>query len=155
MIFPTAGLWLDFDSYGNKDASHGTLLVSGSWTNEVADKLMIGGRVGFGGTLVNFKDPVFRDASGTDFRAEAVVEYQVGESFALWARPLSFDVMTSGALGGPIMTWQVRAGVAFMSKKHEKPHAAAAPATPAPATPAPAAPAPAAPASTTNQARNP
>ena len=121
LVYPSVGVWLDFDSYGNKDASHGTLLVSGSWTNEVAENLMIGGRVGFGGTLVNFKDPVFRDASGTDFRAEAVVEYRIGESFAIWARPLSLDVMTSGALGGPIMTWQVRAGIAFMSKKHAAP----------------------------------
>ena len=123
MVFPTAGLWLDFDSYGNSDASHGTLLVSGSLATETATGLSIGGRVGFGGTLVNFNDPVFRDVSGTDFRFEATVEYAIGSSFVVWARPLSFDVLTASSLGGPIMTWQFRAGIAFESHKHDKPRA--------------------------------
>jgi prolipoprotein diacylglyceryltransferase len=123
IVFPVAGVWLDFDSYGNSDASHGTLLASGSFTKEAGGGVVLGGRAGVGATLVNFKDPVFRDATGTDFRVEATAEYPLGTSFVLWARPLSFDVLTATSLGGPIMTWQVRFGIAYQTAKHDKPRA--------------------------------
>jgi hypothetical protein len=87
---------------------------------------VLGARAGFGATLVNFKDPVFRDATGTDFRVEATAEYPLGSSFVLWARPLSFDVLTASSLGGPIMTWQVRFGIAYQTAKHDKPRASTA-----------------------------
>ena len=119
-MFPVAGIWLDFDTYGNSDASHGTLLASGSFAREAGGGVIIGARAGFGATLVNFKDPVFRDATGTDFRVEATAEYPIGTSFVLWARPLSFDVLTASSLGGPIMTWQFRVGIGYQTAKHDK-----------------------------------
>ena len=107
------GVWLDFDSLGNGDASHGTLLLSGSLTTALGGGLEIGGRVGVGSTLVNFDEPAFRDVAGPTLRAEAIASYPLGDRWALSIRPLSFDLLSSDNLGGPILTWQLRAGLAY------------------------------------------
>jgi hypothetical protein len=109
-----AGVWLDYDSYGNTDASHGTVLVSGSFHSAAGDgKLRVGGRAGIGATLVNFDEPAFRDILGTALRAEAIAEYAFADSWVFWLRPLSFDTVIARDLGGPITTWQLRVGVAY------------------------------------------
>ena len=108
-----ATLWLDLDSFANTDASHGTALLSGSMMTEVANHLQIGGRIGLGATLVNFKDPAFRDVAGTTVRIDALAEYALGRSWAVWLRPLSFDILSAAALGGPIATWQTRLGIGY------------------------------------------
>jgi hypothetical protein len=112
-MFGRAGIWLDFDSLGNRDASHGTFLLSGSMQSDVGEKLSIGGRIGFGATLVNFDEPAFQDVSGSNFRFEATMDYPINQSWAVWARPLTFDILNAPELGGPITTWQIRIGVAY------------------------------------------
>jgi prolipoprotein diacylglyceryltransferase len=107
------GAWLDLDSFANRDARHGTLLVSGGAVFRVARHLEIGGRVGVGATLVNFDDPAFRDVVGTTGRFEAMVDVRLGESWLLWIRPLALDVLSAADLGGPIATWQARLGLAY------------------------------------------
>jgi hypothetical protein len=62
---------------------------------------------------VNFKDPVFRDVAGTTVRVEAMVEYDVSNAWAIWLRPITVDTLSAADLGGPITTYQIRAGVAF------------------------------------------
>jgi hypothetical protein len=107
------GVWLDLDSLGNRDASHGTLLVSGSASFPVSSRLSIGGRLGLGATLVNFDDPAFRDVVGTTARFEAVLDVRLADAWTLWLRPLAIDVLSAADLGGPIATLQVRIGVAY------------------------------------------
>ncbi len=107
------GLWLDLDSLGNADASHGTLLLSGSMMTATRSGIELGARVGVGTTLVNFDEPAFRDVAGATMRAEAIASYPLGDQWALSFRPLSFDLLSSDNLGGPIFTWQVRAGLAY------------------------------------------
>jgi hypothetical protein len=107
------GIWLDLDSLGNRDASHGTVLLSGGMTTVVANRLHIGGRIGVGATLVNFDEPAFRDVAGTTVRFEALVDYRLGDSWALWLRPLTFDTLAAADLGGPITTWQLRIGLGY------------------------------------------
>lgn len=104
--------WLDFDSYGNDDASHGTLALSGGVMRMFSDRLEMGARVGLGFTMVNFDEPVFRDVVGSNLRFEGLVNYQITDRWHFWARPLSFEVLQNADLGGPIVTWQVRLGVA-------------------------------------------
>lgn len=106
------GVWLDLDSFGNRDASHGTVLVSGSVVVQVGRQLWIGARLGLGATLVNFDDPAFRDVVGSTARFETLIDLRFG-SWALWFRPLAVDVLTAADLGGPIATWQTRIGVAY------------------------------------------
>jgi phosphatidylglycerol:prolipoprotein diacylglycerol transferase len=113
LTFGHFGAWLDLQSFANRDASHGTLLLSASFMTEVATNVQIGGRFGAGATLVNFKDPVFRDAGGSTLRFEGVIEYELSPVWSLWARPLSFDILSATALGGPIVTWQLQLGVAY------------------------------------------
>jgi phosphatidylglycerol:prolipoprotein diacylglycerol transferase len=113
VTFGMFGAWLDLQSFANRDASHGTILVSGSVMVPVASNVQIGGRFGIGATLVNFKDPVFRDASGSTLRFEGVIEYGLSPAWSLWARPLSFDILSATALGGPIVTWQLQVGAAY------------------------------------------
>jgi prolipoprotein diacylglyceryltransferase len=107
------GVWLDLESFGNSDASHGTVLVSGGLVTPVASRLHVGGRIGLGATLVNFDEPAFRDVAGTTVRFEALVDYRLGESWALWLRPLTIDTLTAADLGGPITTWQMRIGLGY------------------------------------------
>jgi hypothetical protein len=140
--FGQLGMWLDLDSFGNRDASHGTILLSGGLAVPVSSHLSIGGRFGLGATLVNFDDPAFRDVVGTTGRFEAMVDYRLGESWVLWLRPLALDVLSAADLGGPIASWQARLGVAYQFTFGRRtaiapPPPAAAPAAPYPAPPAP------------------
>ena len=68
---------------------------------------------GIGTTLVNFDEPAFRDVMGATMRVEAIVDYQFGDTWLFWVRPLSFDLLTAADLGGPIATWQMRIGLAY------------------------------------------
>ncbi len=141
----TAGVWLDFDNYSNVDAYHRTVLVSGSAMTRFG-RFSFGGRVGAGATFVSFKDPVFTGATGSAFRFEALAEYAIARSWTLWARPITFDVMTASDLGGPITTFQVRIGAAYRFDLGGRARPAPAPLQPAPppstVPPPPAPPAP-------------
>jgi phosphatidylglycerol:prolipoprotein diacylglycerol transferase len=106
-------LGLDLDSFGNTDASHGTVLLSAGMLGPVAPGFYIGGRAGLGATLVNFDDPAFRDVAGTTVRIEAIAEYDIAGAWSLWLRPLSFDLLTAQDLGGAILTWQFRVGAGY------------------------------------------
>lgn len=108
-----AAVWLDLDSLGNDDASHGTILLSAGLLGAVRPGLTLGARVGAGTTLVNFDEPAFRDVSGATLRAEALVVYDLGERWFIAVRPLTFDLLSADNLGGAIVTWQLRAGLAY------------------------------------------
>jgi phosphatidylglycerol:prolipoprotein diacylglycerol transferase len=124
------GVWLDVDSYANSEASHGTLLAAFSFTYRPSRRLALGVRSGIGLTLVNFKDPAFRDVTGKTVRLDAMVEYALVRHWAVWLRPISIDMLDAPELGGPITTYQFRAGVAyrFGSRRNTR----AAPASPPP-----------------------
>jgi hypothetical protein len=121
---------LDLDSLGNTDASHGTVLVSAGVIGPVAPRLYVGGRAGLGATLVNFDDRAFRDVAGPSVRFEAIAEYDVTDSWAVWLRPLSFDLLTAEALGGSILTWQIRIGAGYHFGGRHRPGAAPSPPSP-------------------------
>jgi hypothetical protein len=126
---------LDLDSLGNTDASHGTVLVSAGVIGPVTPRLYVGGRAGLGATLVNFDDRVFRDVAGASVRFEVIAEYDVTDSWAVWLRPLSFDILTAEALGGSILTWQIRIGAGYRFGGRHR--AALAVSPPSPTSPAP------------------
>ncbi len=112
------GVWLDLDSYANTDATHGTLVISGSFTQRLTRRLVVGGRFGLGTTEVNFKDPAFRDVTGTTVRLEAIAEIVLARHWALWVRPFTIDTVSAAELGGPITTYQFRIGVAYRFGSH-------------------------------------
>jgi hypothetical protein len=124
------GVWLDVDSYANSEASHGTLLAAFSFTYRPSRRLALGVRSGIGLTLVNFKDPAFRDVTGQTVRLDAMVEYALVRHWAVWLRPISIDMLDAPELGGPITTYQFRAGVAYRFGSRR--NARAAPASPPP-----------------------
>jgi hypothetical protein len=107
------GLWLDLDALSNTEASHDTILAAVSFTQRPTRRLMLGVRSGIGLTLVNFKDPAFRDVGGMTYRLEAIAEYAFQRHWALWVRPLAIDMLDAPELGGPITTYQIRFGVAY------------------------------------------
>jgi hypothetical protein len=107
------GVWLDVDSLGNRDASHGTVLASVGAMARLGERVAIGGCIGAGATLVNFVDPAFRDVAGATGRFEALIDCRLGESWVLWVRPLAIDIVSAADLGGPIATWQARIGLAY------------------------------------------
>jgi prolipoprotein diacylglyceryltransferase len=107
------GLWLDLDALSNTEASHDTILAAVSFTQRPTPRLMLGVRSGIGLTLVNFKDPAFRDVGGMTYRLEAIAEYAVQRHWAVWLRPLAIDLLDAPELGGPITTYQIRFGVAY------------------------------------------
>jgi len=130
LIAPMVTLGVDFDSIGNADATHGTLLISGGVMLYPDHRFRYGGRFGMGPTLVNFHDPVFRDVAGFTTRIEGVAEYDVSQNWMLWIRPLSFDYLSAADLGGPIVTWQFRVGIAFKWGTRRKPPGYGAPPPP-------------------------
>jgi hypothetical protein len=107
------GVWLDFDALSSAEASHDTLLAAVGFTLRPTPRLMLGARSGVGVTLVNFKDPAFRDVGAGAFRLEAIAEYAFLRHWALWVRPLAIDMVSAPELGGPITTYQFRIGVAY------------------------------------------
>ena len=112
-VLGSLSLWLDLDSLANQDASHGTVLLSAGLAFPTSQTLTLGGRFGLGSTLVNFHEPVFRDVAGVTTRAELIADYALGDHWSLWVRPVSFDLLTAADLGGPILTWQFRIGLAY------------------------------------------
>ncbi|HVV82258.1 MAG TPA: hypothetical protein VHE35_04235, partial [Kofleriaceae bacterium] len=104
---------LDVDNLVNDDARHGTILASAGLLHRLRPRLAVGARVGLGTTSVNFTEPTFEDVTAATLRAEALVTYDVRPRWFFAVRPLSFDLLSSDELGGPILTWQVRAGVGY------------------------------------------
>ena len=107
------GVWLDLDALSNAEASHDTLLAAVGLLLRPTPRVMLGARSGIGLTLVNFKDPAFRDVGGQTFRLEVIAEYAFLRHWALWVRPLAIDMLTASELGGPITTYQFRIGIAY------------------------------------------
>jgi len=107
------GVWLDYDNYANSDATHGTFLLSGSFTRRFGPKFAIGARLGVGHTSVNFKDASFRDVSGTALRFDVISEIVLARHWAIWVRPLSIDMLSASELGGPVTTYQFRVGFTY------------------------------------------
>jgi hypothetical protein len=135
--FRQLGVWLDVDSLGNRDASHGTVLASVGAMAKLGERVAIGGRIGAGATLVNFVDPAFRDVAGATGRFEALVDCRLGASWVLWVRPLAIDIVSAADLGGPIATWQARIGLAYRFGFGRRAVVAASGAPAAPSGPAP------------------
>jgi prolipoprotein diacylglyceryltransferase len=107
------GVWLDLDALSSAEASHDTVLVAVGFTLRPTSRLTLGARSGIGATLVNFKDPAFRDVGSATFRLDAIAEYAFLRHWALWVRPLTVDLLNASDLGGPITTYQFRIGVAY------------------------------------------
>jgi prolipoprotein diacylglyceryltransferase len=128
------GVWLDFDALSNSDASHDTLLAAVGFTLRPTPRLMLGARSGIGVTLVNFKDPAFRDVAASTYRLEAIAEYAFLRHWAVWVRPLTIDLTSAPDLGGPITTYQFRIGLAY---RFGPSSGGARPASPPPSLPPP------------------
>jgi phosphatidylglycerol:prolipoprotein diacylglycerol transferase len=107
------GVWLDLDALSTAEASHDTLLAAVGLLLRPTSRVTLGARSGIGLTLVNFKDPAFRDVGGQTFRLEVIAEYAFLRHWALWVRPLAIDMLTASELGGPITTYQFRIGLAY------------------------------------------
>jgi len=123
--FGPMSVWIDADSYGNSDATHSTALLSTGATAQVYRGVWIGGRAGLGATLVHFHEPAFPDVLASDVRFESIAEAALGVSWVLWVRPVTFDVINASGLGGPILTFQARIGVAYRFGSHEPPRTTA------------------------------
>jgi prolipoprotein diacylglyceryltransferase len=136
------GVWLDFDALASAEASHDTVLAAVGFTLHPTSRLTIGARSGIGLTLVNFKDPAFRDVGGQTFRLEAIAEYALLRHWALWVRPLAIDLLTASELGGPITTYQFRLGVAYRFGPSSRPARPASSPPPLPPPPPPPMPPP-------------
>jgi hypothetical protein len=136
------GVWLDFDALASAEASHDTVLATVGFTLRPTARLTIGARSGIGLTLVNFKDPAFRDVGGQTFRLEAIAEYALLRHWALWVRPLAIDLLTASELGGPITTYQFRLGVAYRFGPSSRPARPASSPPPLPPPPPPPMPPP-------------
>jgi phosphatidylglycerol:prolipoprotein diacylglycerol transferase len=127
-------LWLDLDSHGNQDATHGSIVGAAGFLIPTGRRVVLGARFGAGSTLVNFREPAFRDVAGVAVRAEAIAEYALSDRWVLWVRPISLDLLTANDLGGPILTWQLRIGVGYRHRLSPPP---ASPRPPPPAPPPP------------------
>jgi phosphatidylglycerol:prolipoprotein diacylglycerol transferase len=139
--------WLDFDSYGNTDATQTTILASGGGHIQVTPGVWIGARAGIGATLVHFHEAAFQDVLATTWRVEAIAEIALGRSWIAWARPFTLQTLVAEALGGPIITYDMSVGIAYRFGQRAAPPRAVAPALvpgpmPPPAPPPPAPPAP-------------
>ena len=107
------GLWIDLDALSSSEASHTTVLAAVSYARRPIRSLMLGFRVGVGATRVDFADAAFEDVGAMTYRLDALVEYAVQRHWALWVRPLTIDMLDAGELGGPILSYQLRLGIAY------------------------------------------
>ncbi|HUS64793.1 MAG TPA: prolipoprotein diacylglyceryl transferase family protein [Kofleriaceae bacterium] len=135
---PTS-LELDLMSIASSVAVHQSASLAVAMRRSVNERFLIGGRVGFGGTIVNFDDPAFADVGSPHMRLGAEVELALGDSWALTARPLELDLMGARAMGGPLWTYSIQLGVTFRARLGGKKEAArpAPPPQPQPYVPTP------------------
>ncbi|HUH02121.1 MAG TPA: prolipoprotein diacylglyceryl transferase family protein [Kofleriaceae bacterium] len=119
-----AGIGLDLDSLSSSVATHGSILLAASMRRGFG-KLALGGRGGIGLTQINFRDPAFRDVITTGLRAGATLELELAERWVLEVWPMTFDWIGSAAVGGPIITYQFRVGIAYRNRRpsHQPPPA--------------------------------
>jgi prolipoprotein diacylglyceryltransferase len=127
------GLWFDLDRLTNGEASHQTALGSVSFAPRVTSHLWIGARAGIGVTHVSFMNPAFENVTARTVRLEAIAEIVMNHNWVLWIRPLAIDVTSADALGGPITTFQFRAGLAYrFGERGHRPAPAQQPSPPDP-----------------------
>ncbi|HEY0250069.1 MAG TPA: prolipoprotein diacylglyceryl transferase, partial [Kofleriaceae bacterium] len=107
------GLWLDADHLVSSEAKHDTAIASVSFAPRVTPHLWIGVRAGIGVTDVSFMSSQFASVVAPTFRIDPIAELVVAHNWAVWVRPLTLDVISSEALGGPVTTFQFRAGIAY------------------------------------------
>lgn len=104
---------IDLDSVANSVATHVSLGLFAGFHREVRPRLELGVRGGLGGTYVDFQDESFRDVGTMFIRVGASAEWSLSDRWKVLVRPLSIDVNNSAALGGPIVAYQLHAGVAY------------------------------------------
>jgi hypothetical protein len=97
----------------NQVATHISLGVFAGSHRPVRHDLWLGVRGGLGGTLVGFANPSFQDVLALNLRVEAQLEWALSQRWRVLVRPVTLDFLNAAELGGPILTYQFRVGVAF------------------------------------------
>lgn len=111
-----AGIGLDVDTMSSSVATHGSVLLAASMRRGFG-KLAVGARGGLGLTQINFRDPAFRDVITADLRAGATIELELAEKWVLEVWPMTFDWIGDAQVGGPIVTYQFRVGLAYRNRR--------------------------------------
>lgn len=111
-----AGIGMDVDSLSSSVATHGSVLLAASFRRGFG-KLAVGGRGGLGLTQINFRDAAFRDVITVGLRAGATVELELAERWVLEVWPMTYDWIGEAHVGGPIITYQFRVGVAYRNRR--------------------------------------
>lgn len=110
---PALDVGVDLDSLANDLATHVSFGVFAGSLRPIRRNLRVGVRGGIGGTLVGFAEPSFRDVLALNVRVDAQAEWLISDRWRVLVRPVSLDYLGSSDLGGPILTYQFRVGVAF------------------------------------------
>lgn len=129
---PGIAVGVDLDSVANSVATHVSLGAFAGFRRQVHPRLDVGVRGGLGFTYVDFQDESFLDVATMFVRVGATAEWSLSERWKVLVRPMSFDVVNSAELGGPIVAYQFHAGVTYRFGGSRAP----APSSPRPAAPA-------------------
>jgi prolipoprotein diacylglyceryltransferase len=114
-LTPKIAIGLDADGMVNSVAVHRSFALAAALRSPVSRRLELGARVGLVATHVDFQDEAFDDAVATGARVGFTAEFALGRRWAILAWPVSVDILGHRDLGGPIISWQFRVGVAFRS----------------------------------------
>jgi prolipoprotein diacylglyceryltransferase len=128
---------VDLMSVASSVAVHQSASLTVAMMRTVNERFSIGGRVGLGGTVVNFDDPAFADVGAPHLRIGAQADLALAEHWAITLRPIELDFTGARALGGPLWSYQVQLGVTFRGAfgGSKEPEVAARPAPPLPVPP--------------------
>jgi prolipoprotein diacylglyceryltransferase len=103
----------DAEATTSNVAIHRSLLGVIAHRSMLGRQWMLDIRAAIGGTQIDFIDPSFVNVLTLDFRIGGGFAYIISPSVVLLIQPLVIDFVSSRDLGGPLVSWQGRMGVAF------------------------------------------
>jgi phosphatidylglycerol:prolipoprotein diacylglycerol transferase len=135
------GLGLLLEAGTNEVASHGTIMGLATLHAPLgASRFELAGHAGLGSTTVDFDDESFASERAFAWRGSVGVEWFFGERWAFGIYPLGIDVIQDADLGGAIVSYQTRLGLAWSPRRARRatpPQAVAPPPAPLPQQPPP------------------
>jgi hypothetical protein len=114
---PRFGAGAEIELMASNTASHQTFALCGFFRVPVARRVELGFRLGLGATSITWSDPSFDPVVGFDWRLAGTVELALARHWTILVQPVALDVVQAGGIGGALVSYQLRIGLAYVTRR--------------------------------------
>jgi phosphatidylglycerol:prolipoprotein diacylglycerol transferase len=104
----------------NEVATHTTLLAAITYRVPFSPTFEGSMLFGLGSTVVNFRDESFGDERAFGWRFAGGLAWALGEQLAFTLSPIAIDVISEPEIGGPIVSFQLRIGLSWGTRRSNR-----------------------------------